>query len=103
MIQQKPKKMKKHTKIYFDFFGVSYDLSSGWHNCDSELSGLKADDIHHIECRGMGGSKTKDNIENLMALTREEHEQFGDKKQYIEYLKQVHSDYIKRFAKNKFK
>jgi hypothetical protein len=49
----------------------------------------------------MGGSKTKDNIENLMALTRQEHEQYGDKKQYIDYLKSVHQNYIERFAKNK--
>jgi len=92
--------MKKHTQKYFDFFGIEYD-QSGWHNCKSEISGDPAQDIHHIECRGMGGSKTKDNIENLMALTREEHEQYGDKKQYIDYLKSVHQNYIARFAKNK--
>jgi len=92
--------MQKHTKIYFDFFGVEYDQVSGWHNCKSEISGLPAVDINHIECRGMGGSKTKDNIENLMALTREEHERYGDKKQHIEYLRTIHLDYIKRFAKN---
>ena len=94
--------MKKHTKIYFDYFNVEYN-ESGWHNCKSEISGQKAQDIHHIEARGMGGSKTKDNIENLMALTREEHEQFGDKKQYLEFLKEIHTSHIKRFAKNKSK
>lgn len=93
--------MKKHTKIYFDFFGVDYDQISGWHNCKSEISGLPAQDIHHIDCKGMGGSKLKDNIENLIALTREEHDEFGDKKQHMDYLKQVHADYIKRFAKVK--
>ena len=95
--------MKKHTKLYFDFFGVEYDPVSGWHNCKSEISGLKADDLHHIDCKGMGGSKTKDNIENLIALTRDEHEKYGDKKQYIDYLKTVHSDYIERTSKGKFK
>jgi hypothetical protein len=95
--------MKKHTKIYFDFFKIEYDPVSGWHNAVSEISGLPSKDVHHIDCKGMGGSKTKDNIENLMALTREEHEQFGDKKQHIEYLKEVHSNYINRFTKNKFK
>jgi hypothetical protein len=95
--------MKKHTKIYFDFFNIEYDPVSGWHNAVSEISGLPAVDINHIECRGTGGSKTKDNIENLMALTREEHNEFGDKKQYVEYLKRVHSDFINWFAKNKFK
>lgn len=93
--------MKKHTKIYFDYFGVDYDPVSGWHNCVSEISGLPAIDIHHIEARGMGGSRTADRIENLMALTREEHEKYGDKKQYREYLQKIHNNYTERFAKNK--
>ncbi|MCK5605323.1 HNH endonuclease [Candidatus Pacearchaeota archaeon] len=93
--------MKKHTRIYFDFFNVDYDPISGWHNCVSEISGNRANDIHHIESRGMGGSKRSDNIENLMALTREEHIKLGDKKQYLVYLKQLHAAYIKRFTKNK--
>ena len=92
--------MKKHTKLYFDYFGIDYDPISGWHNCKSEISGLPAEDIHHIEARGMGGTKKKDTIENLMALTREEHLEFGDKKQYLEYLKKTHANYIKRANKN---
>jgi len=95
--------MQKHTKIYFDFFDIEFDPVSGWHNCVSELSGLPAVDINHIECRGMGGSKEKDNIENLMAMTREEHEEYGDKKQHLEYLKEMHRNYIERFKKSKFK
>ncbi|NTU49575.1 MAG: HNH endonuclease [Desulfobulbaceae bacterium] len=35
-----------------------------------EVCGLPAVDLHHIESRGMGGSKTKDNPENLIALCR---------------------------------
>lgn len=93
--------MKKHTKLYFRFFDVDFDPVSGWHDCVSEISGLPAVDINHIDCRGMGGSKEKDNIENLMAMTREEHEFYGDKKQYIEYLKNLHGDYIKKFTKDK--
>jgi hypothetical protein len=61
----------------------------------SELSGLQAVDIHHIRCKGMGGSKEMDYIENLMALTRAEHEKYGDKKQYIDFLKQAHYNFIK--------
>jgi hypothetical protein len=90
--------MQKHTKQYFDFFNVDYDPVSGWHDCVSEISGLPAVDVHHIERRGMGGSKNADRIENLMALTREEHELYGDKTKYLEYLKQVHGDYIDKFT-----
>lgn len=38
-----------------------------------EITGGQAVDVHHIVPRGMGGSKNKDVIENMMALTREEH------------------------------
>lgn len=77
--------MKNHTKTYMDYFG--YDLSS-WIPC--EMCGQKAVDIHHIEARAMGGSKTKDNIENLQALCRPCHVLYGDKKQYKDLLKTVH-------------
>ncbi len=93
--------MKKHTKIYFDFFNIEFDPVSGWHNAISEISGLPAVDINHIECRGMGGSKEKDNIENLMAMTRDEHIEYGDKEQHKEYLKQIHETFIRRFTQSK--
>ena len=38
--------------------------------------------------------KKKDNINNLIALTREEHIQFGDKKQFKEYLQGIHNKKI---------
>ena len=84
--------MQNHVKIYLDFFGYGIDDF-----IPSEISGERAIDIHHIDCRGMGGSKEKDNIENLMALTREEHEEFGDKEQYMDYLKETHLNFIKNY------
>lgn len=91
--------MRKWTKLYFKHFGVDYDPSTGWHDCVSEISGLPSIDIHHIQARGMGGSKNADRIENLMALTREEHEEFGDVPEKREYLQEIHDNYIKKFAK----
>jgi hypothetical protein len=38
----------------------------------------------------MGGTTTKDVIENLMALCREDHLKYGDKKQHKEWLKSIH-------------
>lgn len=77
--------MKNHTKTYLNYFG--YDTTD-FISC--EMCGQKAVDIHHIEARAMGGSKTKDVIENLMALCRPCHVLYGDKKQYKELLKTVH-------------
>lgn len=77
--------MKNYTKIYFDYF--KYD-ESDFIPC--EICGAKAVDIHHIYCKGMGGTIKKDVIENLMALCREHHIAYGDKKNYIDYLKKIH-------------
>lgn len=76
--------MKKHTKIYFKYFG--YDVSD-FIAC--EICGSEAVDIHHIDCRGMGGTE-KDDIENLMAVCRRCHELKGDKKQYMNELIEIH-------------
>lgn len=82
-------KMKKHTKLYLQEMG--YDKSD-FMPC--EITGLRAVDIHHIDCKGMGGSKDKDYIENLMAATREVHLIYGDKKQYMEWLVTVHLTFM---------
>jgi len=60
--------LKAHTKIYFDYFGYGEDDFIPCENC-----GSRAVDIHHIDNKGMGGSKTKDFIENLIALCRKCH------------------------------
>ena len=78
--------MKKHTKVYLDYFGYGMDSFIPCELCNS-----RAVDIHHIDCRGMGGSKDKDNIENLMALCRNCHIEYGDMKDWIDYLKGVHT------------
>ena len=57
-----------------------------------ESCGAKAVDIHHIEARGMGGSKEADNINNLMALCRYCHTVMGDTKTHLEYLKNKHKE-----------
>lgn len=83
--------MKTHIKIYMDAF--DYDVSDF---IFSEISKKQANDIHHIECKGMGGnpSKDKDRIENLQALTRVEHLMFGDKKRHMCYLLTIHKAFL---------
>ena len=83
--------MKKHTKIYLKAFG--YDLADPNQFIPSELGGRKAVDIHHIISRGKGG---EDRIENLIALTRMEHDVYGDKKIYMCTLLLEHRTALKR-------
>jgi predicted restriction endonuclease len=77
--------MKKYVKTYLDYFG--YDETS-WIAC--EMCGQTAVDINHIDAKGMGGSKLKDNIENLMAMCRKCHMDLGDKKEHKVMMKVVH-------------
>ena len=78
--------MKKHTKIYLE--GMGYDTTD-WIPC--EVCQAQANSVHHIVPRGMGGSKTADTIDNLMALCRQCHTNLGDKTHYKELLKATHA------------
>jgi len=60
--------LKKHTKVYIEAMGYT---DTDFICC--EVCNRRAVDIHHIEPRGMGGSKLLDTPENLMALCRECH------------------------------
>jgi len=79
--------MKKYIKLYLDHFGYSEGDF-----IPSEISGRPAVDIHHILPKGRGG---KDEIENLTALTREEHEQAHEGKLTEEYLRDKHNNKLK--------
>ena len=59
-----------------------------------ELTGAPYGDIHHLDNKKMGGSKTKDYIDNLMALCRDAHTFYGDKKQYKQWLIDWHKEYL---------
>ena len=81
--------VKPHTKIYFKYFNIALDEV-----VSCEVCGKRAVDIHHIEARGMGGTSKKDDISNLMAVCRECHIEYGDKKEHLNYLKEIHNKYI---------
>ena len=77
--------MKNHTKVYLQAMG--YDTTD-WIPC--EVCGSQAVDIHHIEARGMGGSKHADVIENLMGLCRKCHVEYGDPNDIKDWLQGIH-------------
>lgn len=82
--------MKAHTKLYLEHYGLDISSDILCELCKHTGYVRAAVDIHHIECRGMGGTTKPEDIKNLIALCREHHEQFGDKKQYKKYLTQIH-------------
>jgi 5-methylcytosine-specific restriction endonuclease McrA len=88
--QQSKWALRKHTKIYLK--EMNY-YPTDWIPC--EVCEQTAVDIHHIEARGMGGGN-KDTIENLMALCRKCHVDYGDRKQYKGLLMAVHDQRMKR-------
>ena len=78
--------MQKHTQIYLQ--GMGYKKTDF---VPCEVCGAQAVDVHHIEARGMGGNKKADVIDNLMGLCRKCHIEYGDKKQYKQFLKDIHA------------
>lgn len=84
--------MQKHIKVYLNYYGID---DPNILRC--EVCGMRADDIHHIEFRSSFGKKTKhlqDNINNLIALCRHDHDRAHFKKEpYLEKeeLKEIHS------------
>ena len=84
--------MKKHTKVYLQ--GMGYDQTD-FICC--EVCGAKANSVHHIRPRGMGGSKYRDVIENLMALCQACHHEadFGTRLSE-EYLSEIHKTKMKK-------
>lgn len=83
--------MQKHVKIYLEYFGYGeQDI------VPSEYSGKPAADIHHLVFRSHQGSNE---ITNLMALTREEHERAHNEPEFNEFLKQRHIQWLKAHKK----
>jgi len=78
-----------HTALYMSCFGYG-DTDF----IPSELSGIRCVDVHHIQARSMGGTKKEDRIENLIGLTRLEHEKYGDKKHCMSFLFERHRDFM---------
>jgi len=77
--------MRKHTKIYLDYF----DYTTADYIACEVCKMSKAIDIHHIEQKGMGGSKNKDYIENLIGLCRSCHVAAHANQLTKEYLKNI--------------
>jgi len=74
--------MKKHVKIYLDYFGYSISDFIPCENCNS-----KAVDVHHITFKSQLG---KDEIGNLIALCRKCHTEAHADRHFNEKLNEIH-------------
>ena len=78
--------MVKYKRIYLEYFQYGEQDF-----IPSEVSGKMATEIHHILPKSLGG---KDEIDNLIALTREEHEEAHRSPVYNKKLKEKHMLYL---------
>lgn len=100
--------MQRYKEVYLHGMGFDEtDFIPCEIDCDivkGQIVGKKAVDIHHIIGRGKGG---EDRIENLMALTRENHTEYGDRKVYMKKLLEIHRKHLilrkARFDNNWFR
>ena len=85
--------MKKHIRIYTDYFQIG---EQDRHQCEMPGCNSIAVDVHHIENRGMGGSKLKDHITNLMGLCRNHHNQCEHGQITRDNQKRIHIRFMHR-------
>ena len=72
--------MTKHWKIYNDFWLPELTIAQTF-QCTACGQWLGTD-IHHIQNKGMSGSKFKDFLENLICLCRKCHDRCHKDKRY---------------------
>lgn len=81
-----------HLKVYDEYFDVDVHRPR-----QCEITGYvgRMVEVTHIDASGMGGRPSAHKIENLMALHKKLHEEFGDKKAYKSWLRRIHEEYMK--------
>ena len=81
--------MTRHYRKYADHFGY---MPGEAMTC--ELTGYvsRHNNLHHIVARQMGGNPLgdRDEVVNVMCIRTDLHDMYGDKKQYMDFLKEAH-------------
>jgi hypothetical protein len=88
--------MKKYVKKYIEFWGYG---EQDFIPCI--VCGERSADVHHLEPKGMGGSKEKDNIENLVALCRRCHDLCHNDKNFNQLVKNMQEVIMQDHEQNK--
>jgi len=86
--------MKKHTKVFMDYWGYSIADVIPCFGCEKE----QAVDIHHLQKRQGGGDPKglKDRPSNLIGLCRPCHTRADENKDYNELMKEKLKERILR-------
>jgi hypothetical protein len=84
--------MTNHLKVYCA--GLSIEPEEVVCELTGRPAAMGGVDIHHIEPRGMGGSKSKDYLENLMAVDRRLHDFVENNPKYQHWYRLVHFYYL---------
>jgi len=87
--QQKKNIVTDYKKVYITFFNYSKEDYIPCEFCKKQ-----AVDIHHIDNKGMGGSVSKDFIENLVALCRECHDKCHNESLFNKIIRILHLENI---------
>ena len=79
---------KSEGSVMRGFESMCHELDLvGWTATQGNRSSISSEVVTTDQ---MGGSIKKDVIENLMALCREHHIAYGDKRNHIDFLKKIH-------------
>lgn len=89
--------MVKHKKIFMEFFNLTPEDIVPCECCHKAV----AVDVHHCEPKGMGGSKLRDYIENLIGLCRACHDEAHSNPAFNEKLKAIAADLPRRLQQMK--
>ena len=87
--------MKNHIKVYLEGMKIQkLDRFEDMYIPCEWYCGRPSVDVNHIDARGMGGSKTKDYLENLVGMCRKHHDDFEAGRIDEDELRQVHLNNI---------
>ena len=80
--------MKKHTKIFMDYWDISIADVTPCFGCDG-FKGAIVNDVHHLEKRQGGGDPKglKDRPDNLIGLCRTCHTKADENNDYNDLMK----------------
>ncbi len=86
--------MVDYKKTYFNHFGLGLDDVCYCEICYFEGRSHRMNWVHHINAKGMGGTKKKYTIEELQGICYNCDVKYGDRTDHKEYLQNIHNQFL---------